>query len=94
MAPKTYFSHDNDSTERKQGAKGIPKYEELFIEDYKNALFTHNSHHIKLRSLRMKNGKMCRTEITKRGLSDIFVKYRVQDDQITCLPLTKNGEIL
>ena len=37
---------------------------------------------------------MARIETVKSGLSDIFVKFRVSDDHVTCSPLMKNNEIL
>jgi len=37
---------------------------------------------------------MARIETVKSGLSDIFVKFRVSDDHVTCSPLMKNDEIL
>ena len=76
------------------GSKGIPKTEKLILDDYRNALFTSNSHYINLRSLRVKDGLMRRTKTNKKGLSDIFVKYRVEEDGITCSPLSLNGKIL
>ena len=77
------------------GSKGIPHTEDLRTEAYLQTLYSKGSHYVTLRSLRLnKNREMSRVTTVKRGLSDIFVKFRVADDGITCLPLMKNNEYL
>jgi len=100
LAPKTYFSIDENIDEKtntkqtKIGTKGIQHDANLQYENFERALFGSSSNFVQTRSLTMKDGKMCRTNIEKLGLSDIFVKYRVEDDRITCTPLTQNGKII
>ena len=77
------------------GSKGIPHNEKLKSEAYAEALFTNNSHFVTLRSLRLnKNREMARITQIKKGLSDIFFKFRLENDAITCKPLTLNGKYL
>ena len=65
------------------------------LEAYLEKLYANGSHHVTLRTLRL-NRKQEMTRITqiKSGLSDIFVKFHLEDDGITCRPIKINGEYL
>ena len=76
------------------GSKGIPHHMKLQMQDYENALFTENAHYVQIKSLQLRDGKMARTTTVKAGLCDIFVKYRLDEDGITCSPLSANGKLL
>ena len=77
------------------GSKGIPHSTNLNLNRYLDALYSKGSHYVKLRSLRLnKDRTMTRITQTKSGLSDIFVKFPLDSDGVTCLPLRKNGTYL
>ena len=58
-------------------------------------LYGNNSHHVTLRTLRLnRNLEMARITQIKSGLSDIFVKFHLEDDGITCRPIKINGQYL
>ena len=95
LGPKSYFSLDEDSQDVKMGSKGIPHSARLTMDMYLETLYGKGSHYVEMRSLRLnRKRQMTRTTGTKRGLSDIFLKYRIADDGITCSPLMKNNEYL
>ena len=95
LGPKTYHSINLETDEVKMGSKGIPHGEKLRSEMFLNSLFSNNSHFVTLRSLRLTNNReMARMTTVKKGLSDIFFKFRLDDDGITCRPLTINNEYL
>ena len=95
LGPKTYHSINLETDEVKMGSKGIPHNENLRSEAFINVLFTNNSHYVTLRSLRLnKNREMSRITQRKKGLSDIFFKFPLDDDGITCRPLKLNEEFL
>ena len=95
LGPKTYHSINLETDEVKMGSKGIPHDEKLRSEQFLDALFSHNSHYVTMRSLRLnKNREMTRITQCKKGLSDIFFKFPLDDDGITCRPLKLNGEYL
>ena len=95
LGPKSYFSLDEDSQEVKMGSKGIPHSAKLTLNEYLDSLYGKGSHYVEMRSLRLnRKRQMTRTTVTKRGLSDIFLKFRVADDAITCSPLMKDNEYL
>ena len=95
LGPKTYHSINLETDEVKMGSKGIPHNENLKSEAFINALFTNNSHYVTMRSLRLnKNREMSRITVQKKGLSDIFFKFPLDDDGITCRPLKLNNEYL
>ena len=95
LGPKTYHSINLDNDEVKMGSKGIPHNQQLQSEAFLEALFSNNSHYVTLRSLRLnQNREMSRITQIKRGLSDIFLKFPLDDDGITCRPLKVNGKYL
>ena len=95
LGPKTYHSINLETDEVKMGSKGIPHGEKLRSEAYLETLLTNNSHYVTLRSLRLnKNREMSRITQRKKGLSDIFFKFPLDDDGITCRPLKLNDEYL
>ena len=66
---------------------------EKFLQTLLNP--TENRDVVEFQSLRQnRNKQMARVSVTKKGLSDIFVKMQVSDDKISCTPLTVNGEFL
>ena len=84
-----------ETEEVKMGSKGIPHNEKLKSEAFLETLLTNNSHFVTLRSLRLnKNREMSRITQRKKGLSDIFFKFPLDDDGITCRPLKLNDEYL
>ena len=95
LAPKTYFAHNSDDDTCKLGSKGIPKTENLEIENYLKNLYTSEAHSVIIRSLRTnQDGLMTRTTTKRVGLGSIFVKFRINDDGITCSPLTHNYNVI
>ena len=99
MSPKCYFAinndDDNDRTKYKRGSKGIPHSHELTMTEFVGRLYGSESHFVTIRSLRLNRDKqMSRFTLRKRGLSDIFLKFDVASDGITCSPLRKKGKIL
>ena len=85
----------NEKHKYKRGSKGIPHSLELEIGQYATQLYGHESHFVTLRSLRLNKEKnMSRFTTKKRGLNDIFLKFDVADDAITCAPLKKKSRIL
>ena len=95
LGPKTYHSINLETDEVKMGSKGIPHNQKLQSEAFLETLFCNNSHYVTIRSLRLNNRReMARITQLKKGLSDIFVKFRLDDDAITCKPLTLNGQYL
>lgn len=78
------------------GAKGIPHCVKLECEQYIHKLYNPtSSHYVPLRSLKLNNQQeMVRTSVMKSGLTDIFLKFGVNYDRVTCTPLTKNNVVL
>ena len=94
LSSKCYFTHDMETGDRKLGAKGCSNHGDLDFQIYLEKLYNHTSHKFKMRQLRMVDGTMSRTECEKSSISDLFAKFRVSDDMITCRPLLEDGEIL
>ena len=97
LAPKSYFALCKDTSVTKDGRKGIPNWEKLKLDDFKNVLYNKvmQRHTTEVRSLRLdKDKRMSRTALIKKGLSGIHVKLSVDLDGVTCYPLQANGKII
>ena len=85
----------DEKNKYKRGSKGIPHSTELEIHQFVTQLYGQESHFVTLRTLRLNKEKnMSRFTTKKRGLNDIFLKFDVADDAITCAPLRKKSKIL
>lgn len=72
----------------KCGTKGIPHSQKIQLEAFLSKLYGHTDHKVKLTSLRLNKDKvMSRISLIKKGLTDLFVKFPLDDDKITCAPL-------
>ena len=96
LAPKTYFVEDDDSENIKRSSKGIPKKVKLSSQRYCDVLFHGAEDIVQYESLRLDHSKtqMRHTSLTKTGLSNVCLKVRVEDDGITCKPLTKEEKYI
>ena len=92
LSPKCYFTWDEETLATKRSSKGVPHSCPLELQHYKNKLYGHEEHYSTIRSLRVVNNEMSRTLQQRSSLSDLFCKFRVQNDKVTCTSLTnKNG---
>ena len=97
LSPKTYFAYDADEDDKKTGYKGICHAEakKLTLNSYLECLYGSSSAEVQNRGFKLnRNKQLVYYEQLKRGLNNIFCKFRVQDDHITCLPLTENGAFI
>jgi len=97
LAPKSYYAHCRDTETIKDGRKGIPKWFDLKLSEFLDVLYNDDADKniTEVRSLRLnKEKQMTRTTTRKSGLTGIHVKLSVQNDRVTCLPLTKNGHFV
>ena len=83
-----------ETGDHKLGAKGCSNLNGLNVNIFLDKLYNHTIHKFKMRQLRMVDGTMSRTECEKASISDLFAKFRVSDDKITCTPLVEDGLIL
>ena len=96
LQPKSYMCYDFSKNEQKDGRKGIPNHIELELDEFRDVLYNSTPHFVDVHSLRMnKERTMTRTTTRKKGLSAIFVKQRVDINQIICSPLrNQENELL
>ena len=94
LSPKCYMAYNEETEETKLGTKGVPRSSKLVLQNFLDKLYFGTSHCIEIRSLRMINNRMARTRQTRTALSDLFLKFAVQNDRISCAPLCENGKIL
>ena len=97
LCNKMYFCFDEKTGGEKRSTKGIPHKVKIELDRYKDCLFNSavSPHTFQMNSLRLDIKKqMCRTTTTKRGISDIFIKLRTDEDAITCTPLMLNEKYI
>jgi len=89
LSPKNYMASCLLSNTTKTAMKGIPKWQEVTMENFRETLYDDTRQNVvEVRSLRLnKDRQMTRTTLLKRGLSSIHVKLRVNEDRIDCSPL-------
>ena len=94
LSPKCYYTYDMDKKDSKLGAKGCSRLQDLTLEIFLDKLYGHENHKFQMNQLRVVDGTMSRVSSEKSSISDLFSKFRVSADMISCSPLTENGEIL
>ena len=94
LSPKCYYTFNSTTKEVKKGTKGVPHNSDLVIENFIAKLYGKIDHTVQLRSLRVIGGEMSRTIQDRKSLSDLFCKFHVQSDRITCKPLSLNNQYL
>lgn len=93
LSPKCYFAYDADSGTQKIGTKGVPHNANLTIQQFLNKLYHNESVQVTVRGFRMRQ-ELCRVTQQKSGLSDLYCKFPIADDKISCSPLTFNNEYM
>ena len=79
----------------KMGSKGVPHSVNLELDMYLRRLYMRETFNIEMESLRLnKKKEMARVVTSKSCLNDLFVKFHVAHDKVTCSPLKLNGEYL
>ena len=76
------------------GTKGLPHHIDIVMNDFRSCLETGRKFMVTTQSLTMKDNVMSRVSITKSGLNRFFCKFRLNDDGVTCSPLTVDNKVL
>ena len=93
LSPKCYIAYDAINKTQKIGTKGIPHDANLVLENFLNKLYHNESVQVPVRGFRMRQ-ELCRVTQYKAGLNDLYCKFRIADDKISCSPLTFNNEYM
>ena len=94
LSPKCYIAYDDENDGTKKGTKGVPGSCKITLQEFKDKLYNNQTPTVEVRSLRTVDGQMARTTQRKKGLSDLYCKYRIDSDRITCRALTENGKYM
>lgn len=94
LSPKCYMAFNQETEETKLGTKGVPRRAKLELDHFLAKLYNKSPHSVDVRSLRMMNNRMARTIQRKSALNDLFLKFSVHSDRVTCSPLREDGVIL
>ena len=94
LSPKCYMAYNETTEKSKLGSKGVPRLAKLELGNFLSRLYFGTEHIINVRSLRMVNNRMSRTVQKKSALNDLYLKFGVHHDRISCSPLSENGIVL
>ena len=97
LTNKSYQCLNLENDDLKKSTKGIPHRNEFSMKLFQDVLLDENlpRQTVTINSLRRdRNKEMCRMQIEKTSLSDVFLKMRVESDKVECTPLTINGSYL
>ena len=94
LAPKSYFAIDFDKADgekdqNKRSSKGVQHSTRLTYKDYKEVLYSGEPKKVENTTIRLRNDVMTTMSTKKTGLSQIFVKAFVNQDQITVTPFLR-----
>lgn len=91
LNPKTYFCQDYSNPENsKMGSKGVQKTSNLKIEDYEKVLLSSEKKIVTVNSLTTFKNEIFSTSKIKTGLTNLFLKGYVEEDDITIRPFKKH----
>ena len=93
LSPKCYIAYDAVNKTKKIGTKGVPHDANLELKNFLNKLYHNESVQVPVRGFRMRQ-ELCRVTQYKAGLNDLYCKFRIADDKISCSSLTFNNEYL
>ena len=94
LSPKCYTAYDEENGSSKSGTKGVPGSCRLTLEDFRAKLYQNVPKIVDIRSLRQVSGQMARTTQRRTALNDLYCKFRVDSDRITCRALIENGKYM
>ena len=76
------------------GTKGLPHNIDVVMNDFKSCLEDGKRFDINIQSLTRKSNVMSRVSTTKRGLNRVFTKFRLEDDGVSCKPLSLDNNLM
>ena len=94
LSPKRYTAYDEENGSSKSGTKGVPGSCRLTLEDFRSKLYHDIPKTVDIRSLRTVQGQMSRTTQKRKALNDLYCKFRIDSDRITCRALMQDGKYM
>ena len=88
LSPKCYYAYNEETSSTKLGTKGVPLKCKLTLQQFMSKLYHDRETIVDFESLRVVKNTMTRLTTTKVALNDCFKKFHVEQDRITCSPLT------
>ena len=74
---------------------GLPHHLQLELDQFKGALYGQQTHNVTIHGLRLNADKqMFKVKLKKKGLTQLFKKFSVADDGVTCSPLMINNQFI
>lgn len=93
MCPKSYYAvcldkkDQNVKDAEKVASKGVSRRNNKFeYLQYKEVLYQNKTFEAVNYTIRKQNGKIRSLKCTKRGLSSVHIKNKVQNDRVSTLP--------
>ena len=94
LSSKCYYAWNADTQSAKIGSKGVPRTSKLELKNFLDKLYHGSSMCAEIRTLKMYKNEMIRSVQKRAALNDLFPKFHVDEDRITCTPLRRNGDYI
>ena len=94
LSSKCYFSWNDENQSSKIGSKGVPRSSKLELQNFLDKLYHNTSISANIHTLKMHNHEMIRCLQRRSALNDLFPKFHMDSDRITCTPLRHNNQIV
>ena len=94
LSSKCYFAWNADKDSCKIGSKGVPRTTKLEYKSFLDKLYHGTSLSAEIRTLKMHKNEMIRSVQKRSALNDLFPKFHVDKDRITCKPLKRFDEYI
>ena len=94
LSSKCYFAWNEDKQSSKIGSKGVPRTAKLELDNFLNKLYHGTSISADIHTLKMHENEMIRCLQRRSALNDLFAKFHIDSDRITCSPLRQNNQFV
>ena len=94
LSSKCYFAWNAEDESSKIGSKGVPRTSKLELKNFLDKLYHGTPLSAEIRTLKMHKSEMIRSVQKRSALNDLFAKFHIDSDRITCSPLRRNNEFV
>ena len=94
LSSKCYFAWNAENESAKIGSKGVPRTSKLELKNFLDKLYHGTPISAEIRTLQMYKNEMIRSVQKRAALNDLFTKFHINEDRITCTPLKCFGDYI
>lgn len=88
------MAFNEEDGKMKLGSKGVPASCSLELMQFLSKLYDGSDTFVEFDSLRLFRNQMTRMTTRKVALNDVFTKFHVENDRITCKPIKVDNKYI